>query len=85
MIFPSNSGPYKNFPPLAMTYIRKKMAGLSSLIMLAFAGFLPGLGMHFIFPFIPKSYHNINLINLTLVISCMGSLGLPVGNNFNDH
>ena len=58
------------------------MAGLSSLIVLAFAGSLLGLGMIFIFPFIHWSYRLVNLTNLIIVISCMESLGLPVGNSF---
>ena len=65
------------------TCINKKMGGSSSRMVLACAGFLLGLGMPFIFPFIPWSYHPIKLTNLTLVISCMGSLGFPVGNDFN--
>ena len=59
------------------------MAGLSSLIVLAFAGSLLGLGVIFIFPFIHWSYRLVNLTNLIIVISCMESLGFPVGNSFN--
>ena len=59
------------------------MAGLSSpIIVLAFAGSLLGVGMLFIFPLILWSYHNINLTNMTIVISCMESLGFPVGSHF---
>ena len=48
-----------------------------------YAGSLLGLGMLSIFQSILWLYHDIKLTNLTLVISHMGSLGFPVGNNFN--
>ena len=62
--------------------IKKKMAGLSSPMVLAFVGSLLGLGETFIFLFILWSYLLVKLTNSTIVISCMGSLGFLVGNNF---
>ena len=58
------------------------MAGLSSPMVLAFAGSLLGLGETFIFPFILWSYLLVKLTNPTIVISRMGSLGFLVGSNF---
>ena len=57
------------------------MAGLNSPMVLAFAGFLLGLGETFIFLFILWSYLLVKLTNSTVVSSYMGSLGLLVGNN----
>ena len=82
MIFPSKCALYKDLLPLE-NCINKKMAGLSSLMVYVCAGSLLGLGMLSIFQSILWLYHDIKLTNLTLVISRMGSLGFPVGNNFN--
>ena len=70
------------FPSENKKCINKKVAGLSSLMVFTFAGSPPGIGMPFTFPFILWSYQNINLTNLTIVISYMGSHGFSVGNNF---